>query len=868
MKKILPLLFTVSISFAQDKQAIIQSFDNAADEFNVPADVLKGISFAESRWEQLTWPDGDTASACTGMPRPYGIMSLWDNQYFGHSLNTAAALIGEDPAVLKSDMRQNIRGAAALLKKYHDELPLPEGTNLDDIESWRNAIAAYSGLPQVQFAQQHALDIYSQMNLGYHKYHIDWNARPVNLKPIREAVLKIQANARAGAANNGQSLESVTNQPDYPLAKWASSYPGHWYTSGSTRTFVVIHDMEGYYLSTISYFQLQSTNASIYYCVNSGYQPDGRPGGEITQMVEEKYWAWHVICWNSYMFGIEHEGFVNNAAWYTDDMYKSSAQLTAYLCKKYNIPKDRNHIIGHQEWQNPNWTAWMKINYPGIDVTCNNHTDPGPNWNWNYYMDLVRPVNVISTYPTKNTINVPCYKNIDIEFSIQMDTVSVLNAFSLTPAVSGTFVWSNAYSRLTFKPDHYFAFSTTYTVTIDSSAKDALEGRPLDGVGNGQGPSQFQMSFTTVPVDTSPPVITSYYPHPATTDFPSTGAAVIRYNEPLLPASPQSAVQVKDSTGATVNPVAIRVDSAQGIGMISIASQQFKPNSRYSVEVSPGVSDFYGNFAPTGITFSFITGPETVTEGNVFDSFESNTRAWIQPIQNTGSILIDPTATQFSYSSDELRSGSRSGKLVYKFSQPQGGLAVLQPGASPTLDPYSSFGIWVFGDESLNLLEIVFQPQNQTARLDSIDWMGWKYIDIPLGSVNGPGKQFSSLIVRQNPSGATSGVLYFDNMQVNAVVSGAPTQPTGFPIRFGLAHNFPNPFNPSTIIRYQIQKESRVRLSVYNLLGQVVRVLVDENKGSGFYSSTFDASGLPSGIYFYRLESLGFHDVQKMLLVR
>src|SRR5690348_7502588 len=61
-------------------------FDQAATEFNVPADILKGIAFAETRWEHLTWPPGETVSPENGMPRPYGIMSLWDNSFFGHSL--------------------------------------------------------------------------------------------------------------------------------------------------------------------------------------------------------------------------------------------------------------------------------------------------------------------------------------------------------------------------------------------------------------------------------------------------------------------------------------------------------------------------------------------------------------------------------------------------------------------------------------------------------------------------------------------------------------------------------------------------------------------------------------------------------------
>src|SRR2546421_3636555 len=102
--------------------------EKAAQEFNVPADVLKGIAFAETRWAHLTWPPGETVSPENGMPRPYGIMSLWDNSFLGHSLPEAAKMIGKDVEELKQDPLQNMRGAAALLRKIHDGIPKPDGT--------------------------------------------------------------------------------------------------------------------------------------------------------------------------------------------------------------------------------------------------------------------------------------------------------------------------------------------------------------------------------------------------------------------------------------------------------------------------------------------------------------------------------------------------------------------------------------------------------------------------------------------------------------------------------------------------------------------------------------------------------------------
>jgi hypothetical protein len=206
-------------------------FDAAAKEFNVPADILKGVAFAETRWEQLTWPPGETASPETGMPRPYGIMSLWDNKNFGHSLIEAAALIGKTTDELKQDPLQNIRGGAALLRRIYDANPKPEGTTEADIESWRYAIRKYCGIPEPDLNAQHALDIYVFMSKGYHQYGIEWDARPVNLEPIREETRRIMAEERAKreaqAAANSNSVQTPRPQlsanpqtmPEVPMAR-------------------------------------------------------------------------------------------------------------------------------------------------------------------------------------------------------------------------------------------------------------------------------------------------------------------------------------------------------------------------------------------------------------------------------------------------------------------------------------------------------------------------------------------------------------------------------------------------------------------------------------------------------------------------
>lgn len=76
---------------------------------------------------------------------------------------------------------------------------------------------------------------------------------------------------------------------------------------------------------------------------------------------------------------------------------------------------------------------------------------------------------------------------------------------------------------------------------------------------------------------------------------------------------------------------------------------------------------------------------------------------------------------------------------------------------------------------------------------------------------------------------------------------------TGVPLKLELMQNYPNPFNPTTMIGYQIPVSGHVRLTVFDLLGREVAVLVDERKAAGRYEVRFDGSGLSSGVYFYRI---------------
>jgi hypothetical protein len=116
-------------------------------------------------------------------------------------------------------------------------------------------------------------------------------------------------------------------------------------------------------------------------------------------------------------------------------------------------------------------------------------------------------------------------------------------------------------------------------------------------------------------------------------------------------------------------------------------------------------------------------------------------------------------------------------------------------------------------------------------------------------------------------------------MSVDKAEFGEKAPHAAIPAEFALHANFPNPFNPTTVIRYELPVPSRVRLSVFNILGQEVATLVNKEIGAGYQSvewNTDNTNGiaLPSGVYIYRLEATSvstgkeFNQVRKMVLMK
>jgi len=123
------------------------------------------------------------------------------------------------------------------------------------------------------------------------------------------------------------------------------------------------------------------------------------------------------------------------------------------------------------------------------------------------------------------------------------------------------------------------------------------------------------------------------------------------------------------------------------------------------------------------------------------------------------------------------------------------------------------------------------------------------------------GKRFDT---RENPTAANRPVL-----MVNYTPStGIDFVEDGLPLKLDLAQNYPNPFNPTTNIRFRIAKSGFVSLKIYDSNGKEVVTLVGKNLSAGSYNYSWDARGLASGVYFYRLNTEGNNAVRKMLLIR
>ena len=304
------------------------AFHAAAREHAVPRDLLVATAWVQSRFQhdsaRALDTDGEHAPARVGlMGLPAGTFDDGD----------AAQQIGEAAHLLASLRVVDDKG--------------------DGMEVWRGALARYAAPDDVEAGGLFADAVLAAVHDG------------VRAQAFSGELLVIEGRGKRSSIK-AQAL--VAGADSELVARWLPARGGHW-RSGRSHAIdrVVIHTTEGSYDGAISWFRSADNpyQTSAHYVIRSS-------DGEITQMVREGDTAYHARDWNSRAIGIEHEAISSNAAWFTEEMYRSSARLVRDICDRWGIPIDRQHIVGH------------------VEVPGNDHTDPGPHWDWDYFMSLVQ----------------------------------------------------------------------------------------------------------------------------------------------------------------------------------------------------------------------------------------------------------------------------------------------------------------------------------------------------------------------------------------------------------------------------------------------------------------------------------------------
>lgn len=357
---------------------------DTAGEFQVPEEVLLAVSYQASWWEgnagrpstlggygpmHLTDTTGGNAYSNRAGEGPVDSTGTMDPTE--RTLNTAAELIHMHPDRLRADEKENIRGGAALLVSYQKEAT---GTLPKEPGRWYAAVARYSQAGDQANAAAYADAVYTSIRTGLEHtrkdgQHIVLQAAPT-VAPEKGQLSKLRRSTpRSDQAECPESLD-CRFLPAAATNYQVSSRPGNKIKINT----IVIHDIEGSYQAGISTFQNPSSGVSAHYVMKSD-------GSETTQMVPNKDIAFHAgNYWaNMHAIGIEQEGFAaRGATWFTPATYRATAQLVRYLAKKFDVPLDRQHIIGHD-----NVLPASAAAIPGA------HWDPGPYWDWKKFMVLL-----------------------------------------------------------------------------------------------------------------------------------------------------------------------------------------------------------------------------------------------------------------------------------------------------------------------------------------------------------------------------------------------------------------------------------------------------------------------------------------------
>ena len=392
-------------------------FENAYIQFpTVPRGVLEAVAFTSTHFNHLTHT-ADEAGSCIGMPKAYGVMGLIldGKQYFNNNLEKISILSGYSVQQILDDPEINILAYAKAYAKLDNEFKKNK-KNARLINRMASVLISMSELPTESQTQKFAMNtqlygVFIFMNNANYQTLYNFPNPNLNLEIFFGDNYKIlSANAVTISTNeikdkNGNEFRignnnPIVQSPDYPPALWDAA-PSCNHSNGRTTSIsaVTIHDVEGSYAGCISWFNNCAAGVSAHYVIRSS-------DGQITQMVYEVDKAWHVGTENPYTIGIEHEGYSSQTGWYTIAMYTASAALCV-------------DIVGSGYGINPKRVAWWpwanttNYNVSSIPGSCakikghqhypnQSHTDPGPNWDWNYYYKLINPNPTVINYTTSS----------------------------------------------------------------------------------------------------------------------------------------------------------------------------------------------------------------------------------------------------------------------------------------------------------------------------------------------------------------------------------------------------------------------------------------------------------------------------------
>ncbi|HEX2962555.1 MAG TPA: Ig-like domain-containing protein [Ignavibacteriales bacterium] len=501
------------------------------------------------------------------------------------------------------------------------------------------------------------------------------------------------------------------------------------------------------------------------------------------------------------------------------------------------------------------------------------------------------PPAVASISPAPGDSLYPGKKDIIIDFTRTMNRATVESAISINPQASFTLTWQSD-KRVTVSTSS-LPFNTALTLTISGAAEESPHGLHLDGNKDGAAGDSYSYSFKTKVQDVIAPVVESIYPQDNRDNVEPMPLVNIAFNEQLNTSTISGRIKLVKNSDQTVIPMKGSYFALNGQECVFsfLPADTLLENESYSIVISPGVEDQFKNAISSEKVYTFKTGRK-LPAMTYIDKFESGfTASWANPSDYSSGVVN--TGTSFASSSTYKFYGSSSSmQLNYSFDTGASSWLLreyLRSGAPKTVT-FSNGGIvqaYIFGDASGNKFRFCVADGNNFSGLEvspwyTIDFLGWRLVSWNIvrdgvGVWDGKGNgvldgqlKFDSFQMTYNPGSPSSGFICFDNLRASneTYVGVEKEEGTAKPSSYSLAQNFPNPFNPSTSLSYQLPENSFVSLKVFDLLGREVATLVNQEQTTGKYRVEFNAGNIPSGIYIYMLKAGNYKETKKMMLLK